>query len=184
MMCQFCKKELEASPCERCFHHFKNTCPMDHEGCESGLCDQCSKDAALGRKVRNLAEAEHPSCILCGIPTSDPLAVCAMCRDNAALGGIIRKRHPTLILGLADYAHESWRGWMEWMFEKAFEIHNETGEPFIARWKRQMQTPFQRLSDAEQASDVQEAKTIVARVLSCCDRIRAAGLMEEDKSEP
>lgn len=54
-----------------------------------------------------------------------------------------------LIEALADLEHERWSRWMRWMFD------NWTKEN-IARWKRQMQTPYNQLSEREKESDRKE----------------------------
>lgn len=65
---------------------------------------------------------------------------------------------------LADYAHRAWSGWMEYLFDRSFE--NEYGQVMIPaamvqRWKRQMGTPYERLSPEEKESDRREADTIL-----------------------
>lgn len=55
-----------------------------------------------------------------------------------------------LIEKLADSEHERWSRWMRWMFA------NQTDEN-IARWKRQMETPYSELTEKEKDSDRKEA---------------------------
>jgi hypothetical protein len=66
---------------------------------------------------------------------------------------------------LADYAHDAWRGWMFYMFDKS--LINEDGSitiPFalVNRWTRQMQTEYADLPEEEKASDRDEADKMLA----------------------
>ncbi len=61
---------------------------------------------------------------------------------------------------LAEYAHEAWSGWMDYMFEKG--IKNEDGTIIIPkwaveRWSRQAATKYANLSEEEKKSDREEA---------------------------
>jgi len=61
---------------------------------------------------------------------------------------------------LADYAHQAWSGWMEYLFEKS--ILNQDGTVTIPawavkRWKRQAGTLYAELPDNEKKSDKKEA---------------------------
>lgn len=61
---------------------------------------------------------------------------------------------------IADVGHEQWSGWMRWLFQ--FGTQNENGTftmtaDKVARWRRQMETPFNRLSPTEQDTDRNEA---------------------------
>lgn len=61
---------------------------------------------------------------------------------------------------LARYAHKQWSGWMEYLFEKS-EL-NPDGTVTIPkwavdRWKRQIETEYDDLSDMEKESDLKEA---------------------------
>lgn len=72
---------------------------------------------------------------------------------------------------LANYAHEAWSGWMEYMFGKC--LVGEVGEVIIPkdlveRWQRQIATPYERLSASEQASDLAEAD----KMLDIIDKAR------------
>jgi hypothetical protein len=60
-----------------------------------------------------------------------------------------------LIEALADYAHDSWSRWVEYMFAHLDEAH-------IQRWKRQMQTPYSELSEQEKESDREQARRIIS----------------------
>lgn len=70
---------------------------------------------------------------------------------------------------LAAYAHESWAGWMRWMFQFCTEAPGGglTIPPEkVARWTRQMVTPYDKLPAGEQASDLDEAEKMLAILLS------------------
>ena len=64
----------------------------------------------------------------------------------------------SLLEALANLEHERWTGWMHWMFD------NWTKEN-IARWKRQMQTPYNQLSEREKESDRREVRKTLATIL-------------------
>jgi hypothetical protein len=66
--------------------------------------------------------------------------------------------------GLAEYAHNQWSGWMEYLFEKSTK--NEDGTvtiPKLAveRWERQVKTPYIELSEQEKESDRKEAEGMI-----------------------
>lgn len=66
---------------------------------------------------------------------------------------------------LAEYAHTAWSGWMEYLYAKS--QRNDDGTVTIPadlakRWWRQMNTPYDLLSDAEKESDKKEARAILA----------------------
>lgn len=66
---------------------------------------------------------------------------------------------------LADLCHEQWSGWMEHLFSKCLENvdgHAMIPKEFVARWKRQMDTPYKDLSEDEQNSDRREADKFLA----------------------
>lgn len=61
---------------------------------------------------------------------------------------------------LADYAHQAWSGWMQYLFTKgrhrsdgSFVVNRES----VERWKRQMMTPYADLPEHEKESDRAEA---------------------------
>ena len=60
----------------------------------------------------------------------------------------------------ADIAHESWAGWMTFLFNVS--VMRDDGCVVIpagrvARWQKQIRTPYNSLSEDEQASDLIEA---------------------------
>lgn len=68
---------------------------------------------------------------------------------------------------LAAYAHEAWAGWMEYLFSKSVRTFDDCIEipaDLVARWQRQMQTPYAALPEAEKASDQAEADKMLALV--------------------
>lgn len=58
---------------------------------------------------------------------------------------------------IAALSHEQWAGWTEWM------LHRLTPEN-IARWRRQINTPYSELSEEEKDSDRIEADKILALI--------------------
>jgi hypothetical protein len=65
---------------------------------------------------------------------------------------------------LAALAHEQWSGWMRYLFDKA--QHNDDGTVTlpawaVARWQRQLRTPYTDLSESEKDSDRQEADRVL-----------------------
>jgi hypothetical protein len=65
---------------------------------------------------------------------------------------------------LSNYAHNSWSGWMKYLFDKSKQ--NEDGTITIPvwaveRWTRQMNTPYNELSEEEKNSDRDEADEII-----------------------
>lgn len=68
---------------------------------------------------------------------------------------------------LADLAHEQWSGWMGYLFEKSTE--NPDGTVIIPkwavdRWKRQMNTSYEELSEDEKECNRIEARKFINTV--------------------
>jgi hypothetical protein len=66
---------------------------------------------------------------------------------------------------LADYAHEAWAGWMRYLFSKSERMGDGSviiPRALVEHWSRQVETPYARLSQAEQASDLVEADKMLA----------------------
>jgi hypothetical protein len=66
---------------------------------------------------------------------------------------------------LADYAHVAWSGWMSYMLTKCSP--NPDGSVTIPvwaveRWTRQIETPYEALSEGEKESDREQADKILA----------------------
>lgn len=86
---------------------------------------------------------------------------CQYCRQNEAK-----------IERLAEYAHQSWCSWMEYLFSKCIpydpdEIQAEDGDMIIPkwavkRWARQMRTAYKNLPEKERWSDRREADKIIS----------------------
>ena len=73
-----------------------------------------------------------------------------------------------LVESLADYAHESWSGWMRYLFSKTTPCADGAGcvlpEEYVTRWQRQLATRYAALSEGERESDRDEARMILAIV--------------------
>lgn len=96
---------------------------------------------------------------------------------------------------LAALAHEQWSGWMRYLFSRCSTAH-ETGGPgfsisgvgyhipseWAARWKRQIDTPYADLSDAEKDSDRKEADRVLAITESRLTALTAAHARELDEA--
>ena len=66
---------------------------------------------------------------------------------------------------LAAYAHEAWSGWMEYLFGRSYT--NDDGsvtipDDLVARWGRQIDTPYAELPENEKDSDRAEADKMLA----------------------
>ncbi len=84
---------------------------------------------------------------------------------------------------LAEYAHEAWSGWMEYMFSKcdarwaedAVYMNHKPERVLmipawaVERWSRQMRTPYAELSESEKESDRAEADRMLAIVAASRD---------------
>ena len=61
---------------------------------------------------------------------------------------------------LAEASHESWSHWMSHLFGKCVkdDVGNATiPHELVKRWQRQIQTPYDLLSEAEKSSDLAQA---------------------------
>lgn len=63
-----------------------------------------------------------------------------------------------LIEKLAALCHEQWSGWAQWMLNK---LESWGRESWIRRWRRQIDTPYERLAEQEKESDRIEAHRIM-----------------------
>jgi len=66
---------------------------------------------------------------------------------------------------LADYAHDAWSGWMEYMFRQSrLNIDGTVTIPqkLVERWERQSKTPYKDLPENEQNSDRHEADRMLS----------------------
>ena len=67
---------------------------------------------------------------------------------------------------LASYAHKQWSGWMEYLFSKCVNPIEPDGTAIIPkwavkRWKGQIETPYEELSEPEKESDRKEADGMI-----------------------
>ena len=65
---------------------------------------------------------------------------------------------------LADYAHNAWCGWMNYMFSKGtFHDDNTFTLPSwaVERWRRQAATSYDELPESEKNSDRKEADKMI-----------------------
>jgi len=66
---------------------------------------------------------------------------------------------------LADVQHNIWSHWMRWMFTVG--VFNEDGTwtmpaVKVERWQRQMDTPYNELTEREKDSDREQADKVLA----------------------
>lgn len=69
----------------------------------------------------------------------------------------------------AKVAHESWSRWMKHLFSKSDTGPDGTAvipKELVERWKRQMDTDYEDLSEKEKKSDREEAKRYIAVVIA------------------
>jgi hypothetical protein len=69
-----------------------------------------------------------------------------------------------MLESLSKYSHDSWSGWMKYLFEKS--VLNSDGTVTIPkwavdRWKRQFDTEYIDLSEEEKESDREQARKII-----------------------
>ena len=68
---------------------------------------------------------------------------------------------------LAALAHRQWSGWMRYMLSEG--THHVDGSitlplPLVARWMRQMNTPYKDLPESEKNADRYEADKVIGLV--------------------
>lgn len=71
---------------------------------------------------------------------------------------------------LAAQAHDSWSGWMRYLFSKCEPVAGVGNavlipEWAVERWQRQMNTPYDELPESEKASDRREADKYLHAIL-------------------
>lgn len=59
-----------------------------------------------------------------------------------------------VVEALAALSHEQWAGWARWMID-------QWSPEAVARWERQVATPYAELSEREKESDRVEARRIL-----------------------
>lgn len=62
---------------------------------------------------------------------------------------------------LADLEHKQWAHWTKYMLDNLTEEN-------IARWRRQIDTPFENLSDKEKKSDYEWADKVIGILTEFC----------------
>ena len=84
---------------------------------------------------------------------------------------------------LADNAHESWSGWMRYLFSNGVETRDGFTIPpsLVHRWKRQMTTPFSLLTDSERGSGYDEADMILKLIEDHNSSFIPGEILETDK---
>lgn len=68
---------------------------------------------------------------------------------------------------LAKQAHDSWSGWMKYLFSKSSETLDggvSIPRSLVIRWKKQMETDYKDLPEEEKESDRDEARRYIAAV--------------------
>lgn len=81
----------------------------------------------------------------------------------------VSDRREVIREALADYAHEAWSGWMKYLFSKSIEHAGGAvliPADLVARWRRQMDTPYADLPENEKRSDRREADKILTVCLN------------------
>jgi hypothetical protein len=65
---------------------------------------------------------------------------------------------------LSKFCHDSWSGWMRYLFSKTHLSHDGDAiipKEFVDRWNRQMNTEYEDLPENEKESDRKEARKII-----------------------
>lgn len=92
-------------------------------------------------------------------------------RVDAELGRMMRTEDPAVVEALAAVEHERWAGWMRYQAEKVDLIAREerhlryhpSGEWYVGRWERLIDTPYSELTEQEKESDrIEVHKTLAA----------------------
>lgn len=101
---------------------------------------------------------DHDGCARIRQLVADAIRLAA---DHVPAEGWQQKRE-----ALAALAHEQWSGWMRYLFSRCVWDRCALLIPaeWEARWKRQMDTPYADLSEAEKESDRAEADRVLARL--------------------
>jgi hypothetical protein len=84
---------------------------------------------------------------------------------------------------LADLEHERWSNWMHYLFTKGaqysygeFQIEAAS----VAHWRRQMNTPYSGLTEAEKESDRKEARKTLAVLTDDAQNTKGVRLNPEE----
>jgi len=168
----------------------EKTCTRCNGDCHSEAADLRAALAAKDAEIERLkAEVETLAWNLGGISTlacgrklvefDSSMArpalhdVAALVTDYSALAALAAKDaeierlrnvlgRPELLENLAATEHERWSGWMKYQAEKTGKTHPVSGEVYEDRWKRQSQTAYAQLPEAERESDRIEARKTLA----------------------
>ena len=57
---------------------------------------------------------------------------------------------------LAAIEHERWADWQSWVHQVALGVEGVDWDEMMERWQRQIDTPYEKLSDEEKASDMRQ----------------------------
>jgi hypothetical protein len=85
------------------------------------------------------------------------------------------QRKDQLLEQLADYAHASWSHWMHYLFSRSSNLPDGSvviPAELVARWQRQMETPYQELSEQEKESDRNQARQILPLLMDSQDDVK------------
>ena len=79
-------------------------------------------------------------------------------------GYICEKCNAWVREGLAEYAHKSWSGWMDYLFKLSTKNPDGTvtiPAGSVQRWERQARTAYNDLPESEKKSDLAEADKMI-----------------------
>lgn len=65
---------------------------------------------------------------------------------------------------IANLQHDIWAHWMKYLFSVSYRIADGSvwvPAKKVARWKRQIETPYEKLSEKEKDSDREQADKIL-----------------------
>jgi hypothetical protein len=83
---------------------------------------------------------------------------------------------------LASIEHERWASWQRWMHDQCGALPGSGGAlmipaALVERWERQIVTPYEQLSEAEQRSDMEQVDRywpLIAPALERAERVEKA----------
>lgn len=146
-------------------------CPSCRMSKASGHQDNCDVKRALASDGSAATVKPHPwkpftvrdgskACSHCHATEFDPVHMDSVVSDIPDGSAVA----PDLLERLADREHERWSRWMRYLFscgaskaDGSFRLNEST----VERWKRQMNTPYSQLTEAEKESDRKEAREIL-----------------------
>ena len=74
---------------------------------------------------------------------------------------------------LANYAHEAWSGWMDYLFsgsQRNFDGSVVIPADLVSRWRYQVGTKYEALPEEMKESDRNEATMILATILKYIEK--------------